>query len=307
MAISDQIMRLQSAKIDMKSSIENFGIEISNDTKIDEYGSLIKLISMDANASADDILNGKVAYAQGQKIIGKAFSIETSANNATILKGFSAYDQTGQYLIGTAFGNATNANNAMLISGKTAYLNNGIYLKGTLTNRSGTNSEAKTANITNSYITLNIPQNGYYSTLSKIHYPMTNVINGLGTRRVGEVYISFSSQTNNFTLEASEAINGVTGFMFSQVDSGISYTVADSGSSSTNDIILGIDASQWTGPTSNVETVSAYSAGRYTFKIRSQANTVNVSFADGLFSFKVTSAYDDYFAFFGRYKLTYYY
>lgn len=308
MAISDQIIRLQSAKINMKSSIENFNIIIPNNAKLDEYNNYIGLISMDANATANDILNGKVAYAKGEKIIGKAFSIETSANNSTILKGFSAYDQTGQYLIGEAFGSATNANNAMLVSGKTAYLNNGFYLKGTLTNRAGTNAAAKKAIISNSYIELNIPQNGYYSTLSKIYYPMSNVISTLGTKRANSLYISFSSETKDFTLTVENAPQKITGFILSQVDSSISFTVSKApGENSTNDIILGIDEENWDGTSSALRSVSAYCAGQYTFKIRSQNESVNVSFANGIFSFGVASNFRDYFSFLGRYKLTYFY
>lgn len=200
MAISDQIIRLQSAKIDMKTAIENFNISIPNNAKLDTYNDYIRLISMDANAASKDILNGKTAYVGGQKINGTALSIATSANNATIFNGFTAYDSNGQLLTGnalatttnatnnhilkgytaynsagallngTAFGNSTNATNAQILSGKSAYLNNGVWLNGTMTNRG-------TLNITPSSSTQNF-SSGYYSAIKvqKVPAPTSGTV-----------------------------------------------------------------------------------------------------------------------------------
>ena len=45
MAISDEITRLQQAKADLKTAIENKGVTVPNSTKLDSYAALVDSIS----------------------------------------------------------------------------------------------------------------------------------------------------------------------------------------------------------------------------------------------------------------------
>jgi hypothetical protein len=68
--VSDKLNYLAETKEEIKSSIETMGVTVSSDTTFREYADKITDISKDADATAANILQGKTAYAGGQKITG---------------------------------------------------------------------------------------------------------------------------------------------------------------------------------------------------------------------------------------------
>ena len=100
MAISDEITRLESAKENLKNSIRNKNVVVSDDITLDQYNTLIDQIATDTTATKADILNGKTAYINGKKETGEALAIQTNATRDHIVYGYSAYNSNGELLNG---------------------------------------------------------------------------------------------------------------------------------------------------------------------------------------------------------------
>lgn len=179
MAIADQITRLQNAKQEIKTSIINKGVSVTDTEKLDNYNTLIDKIATDTTASVNDILFNKTAYINGKKETGQALAVQTSASNSTILNGFTAYSNTGELLQGEAFATTTTAEEAHLLAGKTAYKNDGTLLNGGMTEYAGKNNTLSSGEInmgtdgTTVYIT--IPEEGHYDTTSTVSRSRTSI------------------------------------------------------------------------------------------------------------------------------------
>lgn len=102
MSIATEITRLQNAKADIKTAIENKGVTVGNAT-LDEYAEKISSIqtgtdTSDANATADDILYNKTAYVKGTKVTGTILS--QTGKTVTPTKSEQTAIRSGVYALG---------------------------------------------------------------------------------------------------------------------------------------------------------------------------------------------------------------
>ena len=77
MSIASEIERLQGAKSEIKTSIENKGVTVSSDAKLDDYSDYIDSIASGGTDTSDatlssnsELLAGVTAYSQGTKYTG---------------------------------------------------------------------------------------------------------------------------------------------------------------------------------------------------------------------------------------------
>ena len=97
MSIASEIERLQGAKAEIKTSIENKGVTVSSDAKLDDYSDYIDSIASGGTDTSDatlsnsyELLSGITAYSKGAKYIGsmankgnKTFTPSTSQQTDT--------------------------------------------------------------------------------------------------------------------------------------------------------------------------------------------------------------------------------
>ena len=170
-----------------------------------------------ATATAGNILSGKTAYVNGNKITGTIASkaaatyTPTTSNQtiasgqylsgtqtikgdsnlvaANIKKGTSIFGVTGTY---TSDANATAA---QILKDKTAYVN-GSKVTGTMANKSGATVSATTVTESGTNALISIPSNGYYSTSSKISVPIETIKNNVDS--LNNCYMELVSDTFSF-------------------------------------------------------------------------------------------------------------
>lgn len=183
----------------------NNAVILNGFTAYDSNGQLLNGSAMPSAATAlnNRILNGFTAYDnKGNLLKGNAFANNTNATNASLLKGHTAYLNNGVWLNGTAFGDVTNATNAQILSGQRAYLNNGLYLNGTMVNKAGTTQTTSSYLGNNSYISLNIPTAGYYTTTSRIRHNAAEVLDDMGN--------AFFMVTGTYTISESDVTDNIS-------------------------------------------------------------------------------------------------
>lgn len=101
MSIASEITRLTNAKTGIKIALEGKGVTVPADAKIDTYGNLVEGIEVgvdtsDADATQNDILEGKSAYVNGSKVVGSVIATEDYAEATDNLATLEASDKSYQ-------------------------------------------------------------------------------------------------------------------------------------------------------------------------------------------------------------------
>lgn len=104
--------------------------------------------AQDATITSDKVFNGYTGYKGTEKVVGTALATESTGSDMEVLDGFKLYDSSGALITGT------------------------------MANKSGT-IQTVSGTLSGDYYQMEIPENGYYTTESKLQRTKSSVITDL--------------------------------------------------------------------------------------------------------------------------------
>lgn len=114
-----------------------------------------------------------------------------------VFSGYVGY-KGKERIVGTALATASTGNASQLLNGQKLYNSSGGLVTGIMTNKGGT-STAANGSVSGSDYRLQIPTNGYYSTVSYLTRPKASVLSDLGVKEIPTINVTCDMDTNTIS------------------------------------------------------------------------------------------------------------